>query len=111
MARRHASVAKKQTRTGRFKKLLERLKSQPAEDLRPALEGHAYRFTIYLPLLSKGKPAFTGEHVDRLADLFHSRFEGFSATPVESGPPWQGSWLPPGAEELIVDRHMLFVVY
>ncbi len=62
-------------------------------------------------MLSKGKPIFTGEHVDLLANLFYQRFEGFSANTVEGMPPWQGSWLPQGAREPIVDRHMLLVIY
>jgi hypothetical protein len=84
-------VAKKRARPVRFERLLDRLKSQPGEDLRPALDGHAYRFTLYLPVLSQGKPVFTGEHIDLLTDVFHRRFEGFSANTVEGGPPWQGS--------------------
>jgi len=96
---------------GKLKELLDALKRQPSCDLRPALEGYAYRFTLYLPLLSQGKPVFTGEHCKLLADLFHNRFEGYSATSIEGNPPWYGSWLPQGAEEPIIDRHMLFLIY
>jgi hypothetical protein len=102
---------KKQTGTARLKELLEVLKTEPRGDLRPALSGYAYRFTLYLPLLSAGNPVFTGEQCDLLGDLFHVRCGGFSATTVEGSPPWYGSWLPPGAERPVIDRHMLFVVY
>lgn len=90
---------------------MEILKTEPPGDLRPALAGYAYRFTLYLPLLAEGKPVFTGEQCDLLGDLFHSRFAGFSATSVEGSPPWYGSWLPPGAAKPVIDRHMLLVMY
>jgi hypothetical protein len=102
---------KRHTEPERLKKLLEILKIELGGDLRPALAGYAYRFTLYLPLLAEGKPVFTGEQWDLLGDLFHSRFEGFSATSVDGSPPWYGSWLPPGAAKPVVDRHMLFVLY
>jgi hypothetical protein len=102
---------KRHTATERLKELLEILKTEPPGNLRPALAGYAYRFTLYLPLLAEGKPVFTSEQCDLLGDLFHSRFEGFSATSVEGSPTWYGSWLPPGAAKPVIDRHMLFVVY
>jgi hypothetical protein len=102
---------RRQTATERLRQLLEVLKTEPPGDLRPPLEGFVYRFTVYLPLLSKGRPVFTPEHCRLLADLFHARFEGYSATSVEGSPPWYGSWLPPGAEEPVIDKHMLFVIY
>ena len=95
----------------RLKELLAALKTKPHGDLRPTLAGYAYRFTLYLPLLSEGKAVFTSAQRDLLADLFHIRFEGYSATAIEGGPPWYGSWLPPGAERPIIDRHMVFIVY
>jgi hypothetical protein len=102
---------KKPTGTGRLKDLLEVLKTEPSGDLRPALSGYAYRFTLYLPLLSEGKPVFTSEQRDLLTELFHARFEGYSGSTVEGSPPWYGSWLPPGAQQPVIDRHMLFVIY
>ncbi len=30
---------------------------------------------------------------------------------MEGFPPWSGSWLPAGADEPIVDHHILLVVY
>jgi hypothetical protein len=54
---------------------------------------------------------FTGAPCELLGDLFRTRCAGFSATAVEGSPPWYGSWLPPGAQRPVVDRHMLFVVY
>lgn len=102
---------KRHTGTKRLKELLEILKREPPGDLRPALAGYAYRFTLYLPLLAEGKPVFTGEQCDLLGDLFHSRFAGFSATSVDGSPPWYGSWLPLGAAKPVIDRHMLFINY
>jgi hypothetical protein len=102
---------RRHTRTERLEELLAVLKTEPQGDLRPVLAGYAYRFTLYLPLLSAGKPVFTSAQLDLLADLFHTRFEGYSATTIEGSPPWYGSWLPPGAERPVIDRHMLFIVY
>jgi hypothetical protein len=102
---------KKHSGTERFRELLAVLKKEPSGDLRPGLQGYAYRFTLYLPLLAEGKPVFTGEQRDLLADLFHTRFEGYSATAMEGSPPWYGSWLPPETQRPVIDRHMLFVIY
>jgi len=102
---------KKHSGTERLRELLEVLKTELPGDLRPGLHGYAYRFTLYLPLLAEGKPVFTDEQRDLLAYLLHARFAGFSATAVEGSPPWFGSWLPPGAQRPVIDRHQLFVVY
>ncbi len=102
---------KKQSGTERLRELLEVLKTEPPGDLRPGLHGYAYRFTLYLPLLAEGKPIFTVAQRDLLTDLFHARFAGFSAAAVEGSPPWYGSWLPPGAQRPVIDRHQLFVIY
>jgi hypothetical protein len=75
------------------------------------LGGYAYRFAIFLPLLSEGKGVFTDVQRALLADLFHDCFAGFSETTGEGSPPWHGSWLPPVAERPIVDRHTLIVLY
>ena len=77
----------------------------------PPLEGLAYRFTIWLPILSQGKPVFSKEQRILLADLFHDCFGGFTQSSVEGFPPWSGSWLPAGADEPIVDHHIQLVVY
>lgn len=102
---------KKHDAAERLKQLLAVLGTHPPGDLRPKLHGFAYRFTLYLPLLSEGNPVFTEQQRDVLADLFHLRFEGYSATTIEGSPPWFGSWLPPGAQRPVIDRHQLFVVY
>src|ERR1043165_1918970 len=79
--------------------------------LAPPLEGLAYRFTIWLPVQSHGKPVFSKEHQLLLSDLFHDCFGGFSQSSVEGFPPWSGSWLPARADEPIVDHHILLIVY
>ena len=79
--------------------------------LAPALEGLAYRFTIWLPILAQGRPVFTEEQQSCLFEFFHDCFGGFSQSNVEGFPPWSGSWLPAGADEPIVDHHILLVVY
>ncbi len=79
--------------------------------LTPPLEGFAYRFTIWLPILTQGKAVFREEQQSRLNDLFHDCFGGFSQSRVEGFPPWSGSWLPTGAEEPIVDHHIVLIVY
>jgi hypothetical protein len=77
----------------------------------PPLEGLAYRFTIWLPILARGKPVFSQKQQFLLHNLFHECFGGFSQTSVEGFPPWSGSWLPAGADEPIVDHHILPVAY
>jgi hypothetical protein len=79
--------------------------------LAPPLEGLAYRFTIWLPILAQGRAVFSQEQRVLLHGLFHDCFGGFSQTSVEGFPPWSGSWLPTGADEPIVDHHILLVVY
>lgn len=102
---------KKHDATERLEERLAILRTHPPGDLRPKLHGFAYRFTLYLPLLSEGKPVFTERQRDVLAELFHARLEGYSATTIEGSPPWFGSWLPPGAQRPVIDRHQLFVLY
>lgn len=79
--------------------------------LKPPLAGLAYRFTIWLPVQSMGRPVFTGEQQLRLFKLFHVCCGGCSHTRLEGFPPWSGSWLPDDADEPIVDHHILVVVY
>ena len=82
----------------------------PTRALRPELEGSTYRFTVWLPLLSKsGKEVFSELQVADLGEFFATRFGGCSATTVEGSPPWQGIWLYKGKP--VIDRHMHFVVY
>jgi hypothetical protein len=75
------------------------------------LEGLAHRFTIWLPILSQGKPVFSEEQQSQLNGLFHDCIGGFSQSAVQGFPPCSGSWLPTGAEQPIVDHHILLVVY
>ena len=79
--------------------------------LAPPLGGRAYRFTIWLPVQSHGKPVFTEEHQFHLFRLFHECFGGFSQTSLEGFPPWAGSWLPDATSEAVIDHHMLLVIY
>jgi hypothetical protein len=79
--------------------------------LAPPLEGLAYRFTIWLPIQVQGRPVFSQDQRILLTGFFHDCFGGFSQTSVEGFPPWSGSWLPEGANEPIVDHHILLVVY
>ena len=79
--------------------------------LAPPLEGLAYRFTIWLPILAQGQPVFSEAQRILLNGLILDCFGGFSQSSVEGFPPWSGSWLPAGAAEPIVDQHILLVVY
>jgi hypothetical protein len=90
---------------------LDKLRRRYRGRLAPPLEGLAYRFTIWLPILAQGKSVFSEEQRILLEDLFHDCFGGFSQTSVEGFPPWSGSWLPVGTIEPIVDHHILLVVY
>ena len=77
----------------------------------PPLEGFAYRFTIWLPILARGRPVFSEEQRLLLVELFHDCFGGFSQSSVQGFPPWTGSWLPEGTEDPIIDHHIQFVIY
>ena len=79
--------------------------------LAPPLEGLAYRFTIWLPVQSKGRVVFSGAQQLLLCDLFHDCFGVFSQSSLEGFAPWTGSWLPAGTDEPIVDHHIHLFVY
>jgi hypothetical protein len=79
--------------------------------LKPPLEGLAYRFTIWLPVQARGKPVFTDEHQEKIYNLFHVCCGGCSHSRLEGFPPWSGSWLPEGADEPIIDHHVLLIIY
>src|SRR5258708_38190315 len=79
--------------------------------LAPPLEGLAYRFTIWLPVMAGGRLVFAEEHKSQLFELFHACFGGYSQSSLEGFPPWSGSWLPVGTDEPIVDHHILLIAY
>jgi hypothetical protein len=79
--------------------------------LKPPLEGLAYRFTIWLPVQSHGRPVFTRLHRAALFDFFLSCCGGCSQSTLEGFPPWSGSWLPEDAGEAVVDHHVLLIAY
>jgi hypothetical protein len=79
--------------------------------LAPPLEGLAYRFTIWLPVQSRGREVFTEPHQIQLFKLFHDCFGGYSHSRLEGFPPWSGSWLPEGTDDPIVDHHIILIVY
>lgn len=105
-------MARKRRSEPTLEELLAVLEATPPGDLRPKLDGYAYRFTILLPLLSStGREVFSGLSCALLYRLFERRFGGFLASASEGNPPWYGSWLPEGTHESITDRHMLLVIY
>ena len=54
-------MARRRRKEPTFEQVLAALESVPRGDLRPALQGYAYRFTLVLPLLSDtGKEVFSG---------------------------------------------------
>ena len=105
-------MAKKQTpKKPSLEEAVALLRQRYGGRLAPPLEGFAYRFTIWLPILAQGKAVFSEAHQAQLFGLFHDCFGGFSQSRAEGFPPWSGSWLPAGADEPIVDHHILLVVY
>jgi hypothetical protein len=86
------------------------LKARYAGRLMPPLEGLAYRFTIWLPVQSRGQPIFSKAQQGHLFELFLACCGGFSQSTLEGFPPWSGSWLPEGAAEPMVDHHVLLIV-
>ena len=79
--------------------------------LAPSLGGYAYRFTIFLPLLSNGKEVFSQRQRYMLTGVFHACMKGYSETTSDSQPPCHGSWVPTGTDVPVVDRHTVIVVY
>ncbi|HEV2948966.1 MAG TPA: hypothetical protein VGX70_16450 [Gemmataceae bacterium] len=105
-------MAKKQSpKKPSLEEILALLRHRYGGRLAPPMEGFAYRFTIWLPILTQGKAVFTEEQQSHLNDLFHDCFGGFSQSSVEGFPPWSGSWLPAEAEEPIVDHHIVLIIY
>lgn len=105
-------MAKKQLpKKPSLEEVIAQLRERYAGRLIPPLEGLAYRFTIWLPILARGKPVFSGEQRILLTRFICECFGGCSQTTVEGFPPWTGSWLPTGVEESIIDHHIQFVIY
>jgi hypothetical protein len=112
MTRRLNPVAKKQSPTRpSLEDALALLRVRYAGRLAPPLEGLAYRFTIWLPILARGKRVFSTEQRELLNRFVLDCFGGASQSSVEGFPPWTGSWLPAGAAHPVVDHHILVVVY
>lgn len=102
---------KRRTRKQSLEQMIDGLTEQYKARLSPPLAGLAYRFTIWLPVLSQGNPVFSDKHRALLYDLFHDCCGGFSQSTLEGFPPWSGSWLPAGADKPFVDHHILLIVY
>ena len=98
---------------------LSQLQKQPPENLRLAslargsVEGHAYRYTMILPLLSEtGEEVFSVEqHVPLITQLLDRRFGGCTVTTPTPHPPLRGTWLPDDAADSVADQHMALQVY
>lgn len=78
---------------------------------RSELAGHAYRYTIVLPLLSGPGEEVFSLHYD-LRDvtlLLNARFRGCTST--GDRPPFIGHWVPQGAGDSGVDRSTNLIVY
>jgi hypothetical protein len=104
-------MAKKRGKRQTLEEMLGTLGDAFENRLAPPLGGYAYRFTMFLPLLSDGKEVFSGEQRFRLTVLFRRCMKGCTEAASEANPPWYGSWVPPGTEEPVVDSHTLFVLY
>jgi hypothetical protein len=105
-------VAKRQTsRKTSLEEAVALLSDRYRGKLIPPLEGLAYRFTIWLPVLAQGKPVFSEAQQILLNRFFHNCYGGFSQSNLEGSPPWSGSWLPAGADEPIVDQHIHLIIY
>jgi hypothetical protein len=91
--------------------MLQTLRASFERRLAPPLDGFVYRFTIFLPLLSQGQEVFSLAQCRLLTALFHACCAGVTQAAAEGGPPFHGSWLPPGAAEPTVDRHTVMMIY
>src|SRR5262249_55213596 len=109
---RSKAVAKKQPpKKPGLEEAVALLRQRYQNRLVPPLEGLAYRFTIWLPILAQGKPVFSEAQRSLLNGLFRDCFGGFSQPNLEGFPPRSDSSSPAGAAEPVVDHHILLVVY
>jgi hypothetical protein len=90
---------------------LAALQARYSRRLAPPMQGFAYRFTIWLPVQTLGKPVFSEEQRILITNCIYDCCGGCSQSRLEGFPPWTGSWLPEGAAEPIVDHHIQFVIY
>src|SRR5258707_4981378 len=91
MARRKKNVAKKQLQgKASLEEGLASLQGQYDGRLMPPLDGLAYRFTIWLPIQSRGMPVFTKQHCAYLVDFLLACCGGCSQSNLEGFPPWSG---------------------
>lgn len=98
---------------------LARLYDQPAGELQLAslaqgrLEGHAYRWTIILPLLSEtGEEVFSVDRdIGAITRLLDVRFGGCTTNAPTPQPPLHGSWMPDDADQPVIDRNTAITVY
>ena len=105
-------VAKKQMpRSLSLEEAVSLLRHRYGNQLAPPLDGMAYRFTIWLPVLARGAPVFSEGDRLVLHDLLDECFGGFSQSNLQGFPPWSGSWRPAGAAESVLDHHIHLVVY
>jgi hypothetical protein len=104
-------VAKTRPKPASLEELLQTLQALYRRRLAPPLGGFVYRFTLFLPLLSEGREILSIQQRRLLANLFHGCMGGFTEMSAEGHPPVYGSWLPPGAEHPVVDRHTVMIVY
>lgn len=108
-------VAKKLVRPRNPK--LAALLEKPSGDLwlpsltRKELDGHAYRYTIVLPLLTgEGDEVFSVRHdIPDLTRLLNARFKG--CTFAGDRPPFIGHWMVEETSESGIDRSTNLLVY
>jgi len=78
----------------------------------PALQGHAYRFKIVLPLLSQtGEEVFSVHQLTALHELLDHRFGGSLASSNVASPTWYGSYAPESGTQPVKDYHCILYVY
>jgi hypothetical protein len=104
-------VARNRAEPATLDEMLQKLNTTFKGRLIAPLSGFVYRFTVFLPLLSEGREVFTRPQRLLLAQLFHACFGGYTEASAEGYPSFYGSWLPPGTEQPIIDRHTLMVLY
>lgn len=95
---------------------LAALFNEPSGDLwlpslaRRELNGHAYRYTIVLPLLSgAGDEVFSPRDVLDVVRLLIARFKGCTST--GDRPPLVGYWISEGGDGTGIDRSTTLMVY
>src|SRR5436190_13269079 len=110
MAKRSKPVARKQPpKRPSLDEAVALLRRRYGGRLAPPLEGLAYRFTVWLPILAQGKPVFSEKQQSLLNASFATALADFPSPTSNAIRPGPAPGFP--RERVIVDYHILLIIY